>query len=140
MTKKADAIEAKKEATGMWGTHNLRLVEGTTNEVSSAGKIRVAAVNQNQKDESNAEQVEKEHDIKVSKEDKKAIKAAFEQVDADGSSDIDLSQTDPKGKAEHEKLNLNKNKNIKEHTMVCSSVDVGYRFKVFMFQNIVNDR
>ena len=68
-------------------------------------------------------QIEKEHDIKVSKEDKKA---AFEQVDADGSGDID--------KAEHEKLN--KNKNIKEHTMVCSSVDIGYRFKVFMFQNI----
>ena len=37
-------------------------------------------------------EVEKEHDFKVSKEDKKAIKAAFEQVDADGSGDIDKAE------------------------------------------------
>ena len=33
--------------------------------------------------------VEKEHNVKIPEEDKKAIKAAFEQVDADGSGDID---------------------------------------------------
>ena len=37
-------------------------------------------------------QIEKEHDIKISKKDKKAIKAAFEQVDADGSGDIDKAE------------------------------------------------
>ena len=37
-------------------------------------------------------QVEKEHGVKISKEDKKAIKAAFEQVDADGSGDIDKKE------------------------------------------------
>jgi Ca2+-binding EF-hand superfamily protein len=36
--------------------------------------------------------VEKEHDIKIPQEDKKAIKAAFEQVDADGSGDIDKAE------------------------------------------------
>ena len=37
-------------------------------------------------------QIEKEHDIKISQKDKKAIKAAFEQVDADGSGDIDKAE------------------------------------------------
>ena len=37
-------------------------------------------------------EVEKEHDFKISQEDKKAIKAAFEQVDADGSGDIDKAE------------------------------------------------
>ena len=37
-------------------------------------------------------QVEKEHGIKISKKDKQAIKAAFEQVDADGSGDIDKAE------------------------------------------------
>merc|ERR1712070_1086489 len=36
--------------------------------------------------------VEKEHNVKISKEDKKAIKAAFEQVDTDGSGDIDKAE------------------------------------------------
>ena len=37
-------------------------------------------------------QVEKEHGVKISKEDKKAIKGAFDQVDADGSGDIDKAE------------------------------------------------
>ena len=37
-------------------------------------------------------QIEEEHGVKISKEDKKAIKAAFEQVDADGSGDIDKAE------------------------------------------------
>ena len=37
-------------------------------------------------------QIEKEHGVKISQKDKKAIKAAFEQVDADGSGDIDKKE------------------------------------------------
>jgi Ca2+-binding EF-hand superfamily protein len=37
-------------------------------------------------------QIEKEHGVKISQKDKQAIKAAFEQVDADGSGDIDKKE------------------------------------------------